>query len=97
MIVPSAPRSRQQKGRPGILDQGRQLFWSWWLWTLAALVTQYAGHRRMAIAMTVAAVITYLVAPREHSPKYGLESRFPVSSSDFLDSMVGCTGMPYLP
>jgi len=97
MIVPSAPRSRRQKGRPGILEQVRHLLWSWWLWTVAALVAEYADHRRMAIAMTVAAVITYLVAPHEHSPKYGLESRFPVSSRDFLNSMVGCTGVSYLP
>jgi len=97
MIVPIAPRRRRQKGRPGILDQVRHLLWSWWLWTFAALIAEYAGHRRMAIAMTVAAVITYLVAPHEHSPKYGLESRFPLRSNDFLNSMVGTTGVPFLP
>jgi cardiolipin synthase len=50
----------------------------------------------MAVAMTVAAVFTYLVAPQEHSPKYGLEGRFPVRSNEFLDSIAGTTGAPFL-
>jgi cardiolipin synthase A/B len=97
MIVPSARPSLRQKGREGILDQGRHLLWSWWLWTFVAIIAAYADHGRMAIAMTVAAVITYLLAPREHSPKYGLESRFPVPSNEFLNSMVGSTGVPFFP
>src|SRR5262245_55445200 len=97
MIVPSAPRRLRQKGRPGILDEGRHLLWSWWLWTFVAIVAAYANHQNMAIATAVAAVVTYLVAPHEHSPKYGLESRFPVPSSDFLNSMVGSTSVPFLP
>src|SRR5262249_53809749 len=42
------------------------------------------------------ALVTYLVAPQEHSPKYGLETRFHVASEEFLYSTVGTTGVPFL-
>src|SRR5215510_12671916 len=97
MGLHSAPHSSRQMGRPGFWDQGRQLLWSWWLWTLIAIVAASADHWRMAIATTAAAVVTYLTVPHEHSPKYGLESRFSVPSDEFLNSLVGATGVPFLP
>lgn len=51
----------------------------------------------MAIATSIVAVLTYLVTPQEQSPKYGLESRFTIPSDEFLDSIVGTTGVPFFP
>src|SRR5437867_5991370 len=97
MIVQSGPHSLHAKGRPGLLDQGRHIFWSWWLWIGIALVGVYTDHWNAAVATAAAALFTYLVAPHEHSPKYGLEARFPVASEEFLDSTVGTTGVAFLP
>ena len=95
MIVHTAPRRSIQKGRPGFWDLGRQLLWSWWLWTLIALIAAWGDHRRAAIATAIVAIFTYLTVPHEHSPKYGLESRYSVPSGEFLNSLVGATGEPF--
>src|SRR5262245_33823473 len=97
MIVPIGQRSTRRKGRPSIWDHGRRLLWSWWVWALIAIVAAISDHWRTAISTTVVAVLTYLTTPQEHSPEYGLESRFPVPSTEFLDSLVGTTGVPFLP
>ena len=97
MIAQSGPHSLHAKGRPGLLDQGRHILWSWWLWMGVAIIAGYTDHWNAAIITTAAALITYLVAPHEHSPKYGLEARFHVASEEFLYSTVGTTGVPFLP
>jgi cardiolipin synthase A/B len=97
VIVQSGPHSLHAKGRPGLLDQGRHIFWSWWLWSGIALVAVYTDHWNAAVLTAVAALVTYLVAPHEHSPTYGLEARFQVASEEFLYSTVGTTGVPFLP
>jgi cardiolipin synthase len=89
------PRVRR-KGRPGLWGHGRRLVWAWWLWTLAAVVTATSENWSAAVATGLVAVFTYLVTPPEQSPKYGLESGFPVASSQFIDSIVGTTGVPFI-
>src|SRR5437667_2410411 len=96
MIVHSGPHRSRRTGRLNIWDQGRHLLWSWWFWTLVAIVTASQDHWRAALVTTSVAVVTYLTTPHEHSPKYGLESRFPVHSSEFISSTVGTTGVHYL-
>ncbi len=40
--------------------------------------------------------VTHLIAPRESSPKYGLDHEFSIDSEEFCSSIVGATGVPYL-
>jgi cardiolipin synthase len=90
-------RSFRRKGRPDIWDHGRRLAWSWWLWTLVAIITASSDNWKAAIATSIVAVFTYVVTPQEQSPKYGLDSRFAIPSEEFLDSVVGTTGVPFIP
>ncbi|HEV2764129.1 MAG TPA: phosphatidylserine/phosphatidylglycerophosphate/cardiolipin synthase family protein, partial [Pyrinomonadaceae bacterium] len=49
------------------------------------------------IGFGVAAVLVYLFAPREREPTYGLDHEFPIESEEFLSTIVGAMGMPFLP
>jgi cardiolipin synthase len=89
--------SFRRKGRPGLWEHGRRLLWAWWLWALVAIVTASSDNWKAAIATGIVAVLTYAVTPQEQSPKYGLDSRFPIPSEEFLDSVVGTTGVPFIP
>jgi cardiolipin synthase len=44
----------------------------------------------------VLSLVTYLVMPKERPPRYGLESEFPVRSHEFLGSIIGATGVPFV-
>jgi hypothetical protein len=92
---PAEPKGqRRERGRPGWLGFFRKLFWSWWLWIAAAFVAQGADHDNLAIVCAIVGFVLYLLAPSEHIPRYGLDSKFPVQSHEFLTSMVGATGFP---
>lgn len=41
------------------------------------------------------AAISYLIAPVESSPRYGLDHEFPVDSPEFLTTLAGATGVPF--
>jgi len=80
------------KGRPGFWAGVRHLVWSWWFWALISLAGIYADNSKMVLIGGGLAVFTYLVTPYERSPRYGLDTRFSVESSEFIGSMVGATG-----
>ena len=87
---------RRQKGQPGWLGLGRKLFWSWWLWIAVAAVGGSSGHGNFAATLATVGFLFYLLAPREHIPQYGLESKFPVQSDEFIASVVGATGVSFI-
>jgi cardiolipin synthase len=41
------------------------------------------------------AAISYLIAPVESAPRYGLDHEFPVDSLEFLTTLAGATGVPF--
>ena len=41
-------------------------------------------------------MVTYLVTPQEESPKYGLEARYAIPTGEFLESIAGTTGAPFI-
>jgi len=41
------------------------------------------------------AAISYLIAPVESAPRYGLDHEFPVDSPEFLTTLAGATGVPF--
>ena len=43
------------------------------------------------------ALVSYLIAPRESPPRYGLDHEFAVESEEFLQTVVGATGVPFIP
>src|SRR5262245_18084077 len=86
----------QEKGKSGWLGFGRKLLWTWWLWIAGAVACETAGHGNLAVVFASVGFVFYLVAPSERVPSYGLESRFSVNSHEFLTSMVGATGVPFI-
>src|SRR5687767_12370008 len=89
-------RAKQWKGRPGFWHLVRRLLWSWWLWGFIAALGIYTGNTKATVIGGIVAVFTYLVTPQEQSPRYGLDNKFSVESPNFLGSMVGATGVPFV-
>lgn len=75
----------------------RRLFWSWWPWfggTVWALATD-----RFAIGfgLGIMGVFSYLMAPVETPPQFGLDHELEVESDEFLTTITGATGAPVVP
>jgi len=87
----------RRRGRAGWLGFGRKLLWSWWLWVFAGLALNFAHHEHAAIICAVVGFVFYLLTSQEHAPQYGLESEMEVASHEFLDSIVGATGVAFVP
>ena len=47
--------------------------------------------------MGAMALFCYLIAPVEASPQYGLDHEFAIDDDEFLPTMAGATGVPFLP
>ena len=90
------PDKRTPKGKPGWLGLGRKLLWSWWIWIVVAVVMHSLGHTKAAVACAATGFFVYLVTPQEHIPRYGLDADFDVQSHEFLTSVVGATGVPFM-
>lgn len=93
-MAPDA-RARKPKGLPDLGTRARKLFWSWWIWVVAAVWMLYLGREGSAIGLGVMALAAYLAAPREHPPSYGLDHEFKAASDEFLASVAGATGVPF--
>ena len=87
---------RRARGRPGVLGIGRNLLWSWWVWAIIAAAVGYSDHLMLSALFVFLALFTYLVAPQERSPRFGLEAEFPIHSQEFLASIAGATGVPFV-
>jgi cardiolipin synthase A/B len=95
---PVKPRRRlRRRGIPGLWARFRSFLWSWWPWAAGAVAALLLDRSYMALSLAAAAVAVYLFAPRESSPTYGLEHDFAIESEEFLNTMVGATGTPFLP
>ena len=86
----------REKGRMGFFGICRRLIWASWLWILIASIAISFSHWNMAIVTLMWAAVAYFVSPQEDGPKYGLESKFSISSEKFLSSIVGTTGVPFV-
>src|SRR2546426_5976940 len=93
---PFMRHSHPVSGRPGLLGLTRRIIWAWWFWVAIAIAAGMYEYQKTAIAFTGVALLTYLMAAREHPPEQGLEVQFPVRSHEFVDSMVGATGVQFL-
>src|SRR5215831_12242632 len=71
---------RREMGKPGWLGLLRKVLWSWWLWICLAFLAQALGHGKLTIAVAAYGFFCYLIAPAEHIPRFGLESKFSVQS-----------------
>jgi cardiolipin synthase len=61
-----------------------------------AFLAEALGHGKLTIAVAAYGFFCYLIAPAEHIPRFGLESKFSVQSHEFKRTIVGATGVPFI-
>ena len=90
------PRHRPPKGLPAFWTRARRLFWSWWPWSLISVWSFATSETGWGIGMMAMAVFCYLSAPVETPPRFGLDHEMEVESEEFLRSIAGATGAPFV-
>ena len=90
------PLHRTPKGRASFWTRGRRLLWSWWPWLIACLFALRTGEWWWAFGAAAMAAVSYMIAPVEAPPRYGLDHEFPVDSAEFTTTIAGATGVPFM-
>ena len=90
------PRRRRPKGVLPLWTRGRRLLWSWWPWALVCIWTATSARWGWSVGTGVMAAISYLIAPPAPPPRYGLDHEFAIDSDEFLPTMAGATGVPFV-
>ncbi len=91
------PLTRAPKGRIPFWVRARRLFWAWWGWALICLWSLTHDKWGWAAGTGAMALVSYLITPSEFPPRYGLDHEFSVDDEEFLPTMAGATGVPFLP
>jgi cardiolipin synthase len=91
------PLQRKPKGVLPFWTRMRRLLWSWWPWAAACLWALVNDKWGWAWGTGAMAFVSYLIAPAEAPPRYGLDHEFAVEDEEFLSTMAGATGVPFLP
>ncbi len=91
------PLKRRPKGMLRFWTRARRLLWSWWPWTAAFLYAMVQDRWGWAAGMGAMGVVSYLIAPSEFPPRFGLDHEFPVEDPEFLSTVAGATGVPFAP
>jgi cardiolipin synthase len=93
---PPDPRLTRPKGIATAWTRVRRLIWSWWPW--AILCVYFIDQREWwwALGVGIWSGVCSLSTPQEFPPQYGLDHGIDVAAQDFLDSVAGATGVPFL-
>ena len=89
------PLRRSPKGLFSFWTRGRRLLWSWWPWLLACIYAIEQAKWGWAYGTGAMALFSYLIAPVESPPRYGLDHEFDVDSPEFLPTIAGATGVSF--
>ena len=89
------PLKRAPKGLASFWTRGRKLLWSWWPWLLVCLYAIAERKWGWAWGTGAMATVSYLIAPVESPPRYGLDHEFGVDSPEFLPTIAGAVGIPF--
>ena len=91
------PLTRKPKGVVPFWARARRLLWSWSIWAIVCLWALINDKWGWAAGTGAMALISYLITPSEFPPRYGLDHEFSVDDEEFLPTMAGATGVPFLP
>jgi cardiolipin synthase len=91
------PRHRPPKGLHPLGTRLRRLFWSWWPWFGAAIWAFGQDRFGLGLGLSVMAAFSYLIAPVETPPQFGLDHDLSVGTEEFLATITGATGAPMVP
>jgi cardiolipin synthase A/B len=75
----------------------RRLLWSWWPWALAAVYAVGQHHWWWALAAGLWAAVCSLSTPAEFPPQFGLDHDIEAGSPEFIETMAGAAGVPFVP
>jgi cardiolipin synthase len=90
------PRSRAPKGVLTFWTRARRLLWSWWPWALISVWAVAEGRWGWAIGAGAMAMVSFLIAPAVLPPRFGLDHEFSIESEEFLDTIAGASGVPFV-
>jgi cardiolipin synthase len=90
------PRFRRPRVSPTLGTRARRLFWAWWPWFIGSVWAMVATKWGWAFGLGAMALVSYLITPTERPPQFGLDHEFAVESDEFLLTMAGITGVPFV-
>lgn len=90
------PRHLAPKGRAAFGARVRRAIWAWWPWAALSLVLVVEHAWGWAAVAAVVTCFAWLATPRSRPPRLGLEHECPVESVEFVTSVAGVTGAPFV-
>jgi cardiolipin synthase len=84
------------KGVLTFWTRARRLLWSWWPWAIVSIWGIGDAAWGWAIGAGLMAILSYLVAPAAAPPRFGLDHEFAIESPEFLTTVAGASGSPFL-
>ena len=76
--------------------RARRFLWSWWPWSLVSVWAIGDNRWGWAIATGAMALVSYLIRMPAEPPRFGLDHEFAIDSPEFLDTVAGASGSPFL-
>lgn len=89
-------RSRLPKGVLTFWTRARRLLWSWWPWACVCIWAIGEARWGWAIGAGAMAIVSHLIAPAAAPPRFGLDHEFPVDSPEFVGTVAGASGSPFI-
>jgi cardiolipin synthase A/B len=86
---------RRRKGAISWWTRVRRVVVAWWPWAMLCLWGLVTDRWFWAAGAGAAALVSYLIAPDEFPPVYGLDHEFGIESDQFLHTVSGATGMVF--
>jgi cardiolipin synthase len=84
------------KGVLSFWTRARRLLWSWWPWAVLSIWAIGETRWGWAIGSAAMAIVSYLIAPAVAPPRYGLDHEFSIDSPEFVGTVAGASGSPFL-
>ena len=94
---PPDPRQTKPKGVATAWTHIRRLLWSWWPWALLCVYFIDQRNWWAALGIGIWSGVCSLSTPVEFPPQYGLDHGLTVNDPEFLNTMAGAAGVPFLP
>ena len=93
---PRDARQTAPKGVATLWTHVRRLLWSWWPWALLAVY--YIDQRNWWAAFGIAlwSGVCSLSTPAEFPPQYGLDHNLAVGDPEFINTLAGAAGVPFV-
>lgn len=93
---PPDPRYQKPKGIATAWTRVRRLLWSWWPWALLCVYFITQSNWWGAVVVGLWSGVCSLSTPMEFPPQYGLDHSLTVGDPEFIDTIAGSVGVPFL-